>query len=251
LVFAPPTPSQLYALLVTGAGRELGRIEAGEFRSLARALASIAGPVELPSGTGDPVRIAVDGVLASLAAPFEPLTAGPSISCLGRLEADAYACTPDGIQRLEAFGPSRELFALRTLSAPDAQLLEEPQRSLCESQWLHFRSDLSRLGLLNAEPVVELESERDAGWDAFRDAAAAPMPSFGGEAVGGEHSQPTGCASAGVLARRSAGWLDGGVWFGCVVLARRRRAQGRCHSPWSAAPIAAGVVRSSKARRSR
>jgi hypothetical protein len=149
MVLARATGRALYSLVATASGRELGQIDRDTWVRLELAAASIAGPVELPSGAP---FIALDSELFRLPEPRVVLEGMPLVSCLGRLGDRAYACTRDGLAALEESGLGGAIFQLSSLLPPDVQSVPESQREACQLQWEHFRFDLLALGVTLAEP---------------------------------------------------------------------------------------------------
>jgi len=221
LVLARATSRELYAVLTTPAGRELGRIESGRWVRLEAASASIAGPVETPDG--EPF-VALDSELIQLPEPRGALEGLVPVSCLGRLGSLAYACTRDGLSVLSSSGLSGPLFELSSLQPPDLALVDEAQSEACQVQWQHFRFDLLALGLtLNESPA-----QGGAGGATGAGGAKAPSAADGGEAD--PAGDADGCASVGVGSSPPSTPLFALGAFGAAVCARRIRSGQRRRS---------------------
>jgi MYXO-CTERM domain-containing protein len=229
-VSARATGRELYALVGTAFGRELGRIEADRFQPLATAEATIAGPVELADGR---LLVAIDSIVSELAdgdRALRPLADLPPVSCLARTGADAYACTREGVIALAGDVVGAELFQLARLQPPDLQRVAEAQRALCGLQWEHFRFELLTIGIeVEADvPAGEDHPRRDAG--ASADAAAAD---------GGE---PPSLRDPGCDCRAAPGAprTQGGAWWVLLAVAlglwRRPRARARVLSRGATRP---------------
>lgn len=204
LVLARATARELYAVVATPRGRELGQIDAGAWRSLELTGAAIAGPIELPDGRA---LVALDGQLGPLSSPRDVLEGVPPVSCLGRLGAHAYACTRAGVSDLEDTRLADPIFSLSSLGPPDLDRVDEPQRAACQLQWEHVRFDLLAFGVALREPV-EVEPELvDAG-----DSADAAADS-------GKARDRSGCGVGGAPGRGGALALFAAL----VALVRRRR----------------------------
>jgi len=217
-VSARATGRELYALVGTAFGRELGRIEAERFQPLAAAEATIAGPVELGDGR---LLVAIDSIVSELAdgdRPLRPLADLPPVSCLARTGADAYACTREGVIALDGDAVGAELFQLARLQPPDLARVAEEQRALCGLQWEHFRFELLTIGIdVQADDAAD-DHARRAGESA--DAAAAD----GGEVPA---LRDPGCdCRAAPGAPRAAG----GAWWILLAVAAGLRCRQRARS---------------------
>jgi hypothetical protein len=166
-----------YALVLEQGRPELGRLEGSGWVSVAKAAASIAGPIVLE----DVELLAIDGQLAQLGdAAAAPLGEGPYVSCLDQLGELSYACTRAGLARLSASGVGESLFEFSQLAPPDLGAAEdEEQREQCDYQWQDLRFDLLALGVevsLDPEPAPDAGLPEDGGLgdDRAADASAAP-----------------------------------------------------------------------------
>jgi hypothetical protein len=212
LVLARATSHELYAVLTTPGGRELGKIETDRWVRLEAAVASIAGPVEAPDGVS---FVAIDTELMRLPEPRGMLQGLLPVSCLGRLGDVAYACTRAGLSSLSDSGLAGPIFELSSLQPPELASIDEAQREMCELQWEHFRFDLLSLGIPLTEPPVVPAA--GAGGSTAGPKSAAD----GGDAEADQESDG-GCAVARPgSAPWPLAWL-GLVAFGLVARCRRR-----------------------------
>jgi hypothetical protein len=246
LVIARATTQELYSVVATASGRELGQVVGDQWKRIELASSSIAGPVEVPSGDS---FIAVDTTLVRLPEPQVLLDGMPPVSCLGRFGDSAYACTRDGVSALASAGVGEPIFQLSSMFAPDLTTVPVDQQSLCTSQWEHFRFDLLALGVTLMDPPV---TTADAGQAAAAGTSGAGMPLAGASATtagvgvaGGAGGEPaanaadSGCSVVASLGARRSGraecdsdatnafefWLAGVV--GAFVMRMRARASRR------------------------
>jgi hypothetical protein len=202
LVLARATPSEVYVVVATATGRELGQIVGDQWKRIEVATSQIAGPVELPEGEA---FVAVDTDLARLSAPQMLLEGMLPVSCLGRNGDLAYACTRDGLAAMSEAGVGEPIFSLTTMIAPDLTKVDAAQQSLCMTQWEHFRFDLLALGvelsdMPNMPPV--------AGQSGAAGASGSPPPAAGAGAQAGGGAG--GAAGSGGTGTVSAPKDDGG-----------------------------------------
>jgi hypothetical protein len=191
LIIARATTQALYSVVATATGRELGQIEGDQWKRIELAVASIAGPVDVPDGQP---FIAVDTSLVRLPDPTIMLEGMPPVSCLGRLGDIAYACTRDGASALAATGVGQPIFALASMTPPDLTQLAAAQQTLCETQWEHFRFDLLALGVELADPMVGVT---DAGPPAAAGVGGTTAPQAG--AAGAVAGSAAGAGEAGAI----------------------------------------------------
>jgi hypothetical protein len=206
LVIARATPEELYAVVATATGRELGQIQGDQWTRIQLASSSIAGPVQVPQGD---VFIAVDTELLKFSEPRMVIESAPPVSCLGRLGELAYACTRDGLSPLGGT-VGRPLFRLSSMSPPDlTKIAPTLDPSQCETQWEHFRFDLLALGVTLMEPPVTA----DAGQGGMSEAGAVAPLSAG---VGGAPIAMAGASGGAVSPVPSKAAADSG----CTVSRR-------------------------------
>jgi hypothetical protein len=210
LVIARATTQELYSVVATGSGRELGQVVGDQWKRIELASSSIAGPVEVPSGDS---FIAVDTTLVRLPELQILLEGMPPVSCLGRLGDSAYACTRDGLSALAPTGIGEPIFQLSSMSPPDLTTVAMDQQSLCTSQWEHFRFDLLALGVTLTDPTVAIA---DAGQPTAAGAGGAAIPlagspasnagSGGGESIAppADHAADGGCSVIALAGTRGS-----------------------------------------------
>jgi hypothetical protein len=245
LIIARATAQALYSVVATATGRELGQIEGDQWKRIELAVASIAGPVEVPDGQP---FIAVDTSLVRLPDPTIMLEGTPPVSCLGRLGDVAYACTRDGASSLAAAGIGQPIFALSSMTPPDLTQLPAAQQTLCETQWEHFRFDLLALGVELVDPMLGVT---DAGQPpaAGVGGTAAPQAGVAGALAGSAGAVVATAGTGGALPPKPPA-SDGGCAVGgpsgarsdpltgvlfCIASAAfgvRRRTRGRDGSRW-------------------
>lgn len=236
LVIARATPQELYAVVATAAGRELGQIAGDEWKQIELATSSIAGPVEVPSGEA---FIAVDTELAKLPETRVILDGMPPVSCLGRLGDTAYACTRDGLSSMSPQGVGQPIFQLSSMSPPDVQAVTLEMQSLCESQWEHFRFDLLALGVTLMEPPAVPADAGPAAVGAGGSSASsagaggAPMAAGGrGGSTAPAQAAPVADSGCTVTRGRSSGsWgAYGASLLAALGVVRRRSRERRARS---------------------
>jgi hypothetical protein len=192
LVIARATTSELYAVVVTATGRELGQIAGDQWKRIELASASIAGPVEVAEGDS---FLAVDTELARLSQPEMLISGMAPVNCLGRIGDRAYACTRDGLAAMSPAGVGEPIFALASMTPPDLSKIADPELvSLCSSQWEHFRFDLLALGV----DLMEMPAAPPtAGQPAIAGASGAPLPNAGAPSAGGNAAAGAAAGSGG------------------------------------------------------
>jgi hypothetical protein len=223
LVIARATPSELYAVVVTATGRELGQIVGDQWKRIELASASIAGPVEIAEGDA---FLAVDTELAHLSQPDMLISGMTPVNCLGRIGDRAYACTRDGLSAMSPAGVGEPIFALASMTPPDFSKIVDPELvSLCSSQWEHFRFDLLALGVDLMEmpdmpPAAGQTAGPPAGQPAIAGASGAEVPVAGGSGTAGNAAAGAAAGSGGSSngsGMPSGGKGDGGCSVTCGV----------------------------------
>ena len=220
LVLARATSHELYAVLTTAGGRELGRIEADRWVRLEAASASIAGPVELAGG--EPL-VAIDTQLARLPEPRGMLEGALPVTCLGRLGDVAYACTREGVSALSESGLAEPLFTLSSLQPPDLQRVDEARREPCQIQWEHFRYDLLTLGV----KLTELPSPEEPPRAGEGGAGGKPSKPAAGSSGSERSRDDGGCTVIDARPRSTAASLAAFASLALVMVRRRRSRQRR------------------------
>lgn len=228
LVTARATTQELYSVVATAVGRELGQVVGDEWKRIELASSSIAGPVEVPNGDS---FIAVDSALVRLPEPQVLLEGMPPVSCLGRLGDNAYACTRDGVSALAPAGVGEPIFELSSMSPPDLTTVAIEQQSLCTSQWEHFRFDLLALGVTLIDPPVTTA-----------DAGPPTAAGTGGVGLALAGSPASTAGVAGSIAMPPAREADGGCSVIAVLGTRSSRAERAGDAPLAIAPWLASVV---------
>jgi hypothetical protein len=189
---------------LTSSAYELGRIEPDSWRVLQKAGGNLAGPVE----TADGARfIALEGRLSGFDADVlvprgdatQVVDNADFVVGLRRLGTRSYASTMRGIRALTAAGLGDSLFDLSQLLPPDTSALQAAQRSACNLEWQHYRSELSTTGIMTAVPSAGAGGNSPAAGSAGAVAAppvAAPAPTTGAMPMG---VPPASCGGCSVL----------------------------------------------------
>lgn len=212
-VFARTDGDDSYALVVTQGRPRLGVLEAGEFRTVAEGLSSIAGPV---AGAQDTL-LAIDGQLQRLRdGTLEQLASDAYVTCLSSLAGQSYGCARQELLALDAAGQGTVQFSFASLVAPAFDMLtDQTRRARCQYQWDDLRVDLLAMGVEIPEPDAGAPEPLDAGVQpdgAHEDAAAEPRTHDGG------------CSAPGTNSARD--WPPFVLLY-AVLLGRRSRQRGR------------------------
>jgi hypothetical protein len=225
LVIARATPSELYAVVVTATGRELGQIAGDQWKRIELASAAIAGPVEVAEGDA---FLAVDTELAHLSQPDMLIAGMTPVNCLGRIGDRAYACTRDGLSAMSSSGVGEPIFALASMTPPDFSKIVDPELvSLCSSQWEHFRFDLLALGVDLMEtpdvpPTTGQTGGQSAGQPPIAGASGSRVPAAGAPGTAGNAAAGAAAGSGGSGMPSGGGKGDGGCSVACGVGATRQ-----------------------------
>lgn len=218
LVTARATSQELFAVVVTANGRELGQIMGDQWKRIALASSAIAGPAEVPNGD---VYIAIDSVISKLSDTQSTLMSVP-VSCLGRLGDIAYACTRDGLSSMAPAGVAEPIFALSSMLAPNMAKVAPDQQSLCEAQWEHFRFDLLALGVTLMDPPATVDDGQAGAAGVAMGAAGMAGTGVAGMGVAGAAGADVlGAAGGSVVAMPPTAASDAG---GCAVASVRGEA---------------------------
>jgi hypothetical protein len=222
-VFARLAAQQPYVVVLNGGGlrAELGRIEAGGYALVQRALGpAISGPVAV---SADDVLVAFDGALHALRGEqAEAIETEAIVSCVGRVGALAYACAGGDLLRVQDGSPGERVFGLQDLDPPELSGLDAQTAELCSLQWLRFGIDLVAAGVAlpgSDAGVLPRDRDTDAG---SADAAGNAKRASAGCAVHAPASPPTSSAGLALLSmvctlaaarlRRQPGMLASRAW---------------------------------------
>jgi len=211
-VFARMAGDQAYVVVLSSSALlELGRVEQGAWVSLQKAI-TISGPTQIADGGR---FIALDNALARFDEERAlPLEEPARITCLRRrLDLD-YACSDDGLRRLQREGLAESLFELQALQEPDLEAVPEAERLSCELQWRRYEIDLRAAGI--EPPAIDAgvtdASVADAAIGVDRDAGEDRPRRRGGG----------GCDLAGPGSRAQWRWPRGLVLAAGLAWLRRR-----------------------------
>jgi hypothetical protein len=180
---------ELYLIVASKAGPQLGRLGANGFAVEQTASAAISGPIETREG----VRIiSIDDALERLdGTTLTPIESRTPINFLGRYGDEAYACTREGLQPLGPNGLGELSLDLSQMLPPDLAAVRPDLVEECDMQWQHFRSELLTLGTVLNDSAAPSSASGDPG--------SAGAAAVGGSGGGG------GAAEAGAVELGSAG----------------------------------------------
>jgi hypothetical protein len=215
-----PTPRGLFAVTFDDQQQySLVAIEQADWKVLLQSPGPIDGP---QASAGGDLWVAVNGELMKDSGDgFTAVGEARSVTCLEQWGAHAYACVGSDLYALGDAGLEERLFQLDDLHEPDPAQVPSVGARECEFQWVLYRYDLQRTGLL-----PDQAGGQDAGADGVEDAAVAPPPAD--DAGAGEPRKRSGCdcSTAGTNARGAPLW----VWF-AACLGWFRRLTGSRRAP--------------------
>jgi hypothetical protein len=205
-------PSELYVTLVTSTlGSELlivGGAEGGAeggVSSLMQTDSPISGPV--PVEGGGAWIASSEQLYRVTASTVTPAASDQRFSSVGRYGTISYVSVHTKLVELSGAGPGRELFDLADVHPPRGDGPLADARDACNVEWLVFRGDLARAGVL-----------QDGGaMDASASGSAARRSPSGSDAGGG-------CALVVANGRRPNGATMLPSLLFLSFFARRRRA---------------------------
>jgi hypothetical protein len=219
-VFARAAGERAFIVVMdNSAFSELGQIEQGAWVTSGIKAGNVAGPIEAADGS---VLIGVDGKLASLNGnQLSSTTNGTEfLRCLGRHGMARYACTNAGVRALEGRGLGAALFEMSKLKPPALDLVPEPKREQCRSEWQMFRFDLAAAGIqLSSDGPIPVPI---AGASAGIAGSAGSSTAADAWAPSSSPANTSGCSALHGGARSARGLS---VWIAGTLLWRRRRFQ--------------------------
>ena len=190
---------------VTGAGNTgwlVGYFEQGVWTEVLQDPLAIVGPQTSADGT---LWIAIGGELARLKdGVVEPVGDARFVKCLERWNDRHYACVDNDLHELTAEGIGERVFQMQGILGTDPMMITPEAKDQCDQQWLLYKIDAMRSGLMFAE------------WPSQQGAAgaggSASVPMAGTGAAGAVASAPAGAGAGpdGVAGQASTRESSGG-----------------------------------------
>lgn len=212
-------------LYVTGSGDTgsiAGYLEGGAWTEVVQDPLPIVGPEISADGT---VWIAVAGALARLKddGAIEPVGETRFIKCLERWNDRHYACVDYDLHELTADGIGERWFEMQGILSTDPKMITADAKESCEQQWLIYKIDAMRTGLVFNEWPVQPGSEAAAGASGSAAAPVAGMGAAGSGATAAASATATAGAGPDVMAGGASEPTSSGGCSCTVVSASPRR----------------------------
>jgi hypothetical protein len=228
---------RVYVTGVSNMGTLVGYFENGTWTEVLQDPMAVVGPQTSADGTS---WIAIAGQLARLKdGVVEPVEDKRFVKCLETWNDRPYVCLDNDLHELTQDGIGERLFEMQGVLGTDPKMITVDTKDSCEQQWLLYKIDAMRSGLMFVDwPITP------AGAGAAGGSASAPTAGMG--AAGSGAAAAAGAGPDGVAGQASPPDSGGG----CSVARADARAPASLFSLLFAATVASFYARRTRKRAS-